>query len=199
MICRRFYVGDLTVYVSLCVKQDRIKRTSSDLSLRKRSEATPLRRSPRKHQNSTPPRRSPRKHDSSGPLKRSSSTPRKSSKRSSAPLRRSSSTPSKRVKIQGNVAMDSKKESVDEVEKMFASTDEEKASDDKDDKFINAADPTCWDCEKKIRDRSDCFPEGSWGSIDQVLFRCKSCWTKHCANLKSKVKLESEPVKNDKN
>ena len=109
-------------------------------------------------------------------------------------------------------AKKSLKESLKEVESMFGDPDEDKRLDDKDDKkfinlvdparlddkddkFINMVDPACWDCEKPIRLKSDCFPKGSWGTFDQVLFRCTSCWTKYQAGFQAKIESENKERK----
>ena len=92
-------------------------------------------------------------------------------------------------------AKKSLKESLKEVESMFGDPDEDKRLDDKDDKFINMVDPACWDCEKPIRLKSDCFPKGSWGTFDQVLFRCTSCWTKYQAGFQAKMESDNKERK----
>ena len=72
-----------------------------------------------------------------------------------------------------------------DLEKLFASDDV-----GNDERFINTVDPTCWDCEKKITHKDDCFPQGSWGSFEEVLFRCGECWPKHMSDLKVQTHKE---------
>ena len=167
---------------SVCM-QEVIKRSLSDpgVSSRKRLKSTPVRRSARKHLKSTPVERSPRKHLKSTPVRRS---PRKH--RGSTPVRRS---PRKHRSSIPDSPKKSLKERLKEVDRYFRDTDEDKAPDD--DNFINLADPSCWKCSKPIRCKSDCFPKGSWGIIDQVLFHCKSCWAENQDELKAQTESES--------
>jgi len=167
---------------SVCM-QEVIKRSLSDpgVSSRKRLKSTPVRRSARKHLKSTPVERSPRKHLKSTPVRRS---PRKH--RGSTPVRRS---PRKHRSSIPDSPKKNLKERLKEVDRYFRDTDEDKAPDD--DNFINLADPSCWKCSKPIRCKSDCFPKGSWGIIDQVLFHCKSCWAENQDELKAQTESES--------
>ena len=139
-------------------KSNSLKRSDSTHSRSKstpRASATPTRRSPRGHVGSMSLRRSPRKHDTRPPV-----------------MKR---------RIQGKLEMDSELENGTlDVESLFESDNQNVLDDDQ---FVNTVDPTCWDCNKSIREKTDCFPQDSWGSETNVLFRCKVCWGKHCEDL----------------
>ena len=91
--------------------------------------------------------------------------------------------------------MDAEKVSLNEVDRLFGESDENKAEQDKDDEFVNTCDPTCWDCEKPIRSKKECFPKSVWGKMDNVLFRCEPCWKQHCSTVLAKTKEEAEQRK----
>ena len=148
---------------------------------RVKSEPGDVRRSPRQHVGSL--RRSPRKHSSS------SVSSRRIVKRRSGPII-DLSTESKKVKSEiGSKKVKSEVErKLGEVESYF----QQDGSKEFDDNFLNTVDPQCWDCRKPIRSKADCFPKGSWGNFDQVLFRCKSCYEKHCADLQVKTQDEAK-------